>query len=1263
MGVVTGVKKGTATITATSKVNKKVKAAIKVTVKDLKPTSVALNKSKVSLDAGAAAVLKAAAKPAGVYCPVKWSTSKASVAAVDKNGKVTAKGNGTATITCKTTEKNSKGKYLTAKCKVTVTTKVTELAFRAEDVTIKRAGAVYTNTLDVKPATASNKKVTYTSSDEKVAAVDASGKVTAVGEGTAVITAAAQDGSKKTASYKVTVIADRVNDDIKWQYMEQDELFDILERNGNIIVLDIRPDSLPQSDGSDAGYAAGHIEGSLWIPAYPVDTEELESRLTSSYVMERLTEYNDDSPIVIVCQSGAGGAKRTISVLKDEGIDVSRLYILTGGGKALVPGAHKDQLVTGNEEFAGNLVISAADLKKKLDANETLTLVDTRGISGTTKTAKGAITTKWQELSNVSVAAGEAGFARPLPASEVSEKLSALGLGLNDEIVLFSDEYITGGWGDDGRVAWQLIACGYTNVKIVDGGLPAMEKAGIPTQEGASKAAAKTVAVANVDTTSHDITAEELKAHYNEFKIVDVRENAEYQGEILYDETSGGHLKGAIHIRFTDLFKYDGTLKSVSELTKMFEGAGLSKEDKIVTYCTAGIRSAYVQLVLQMCGFENSYNYAESVYRWSNTADAGTADYWDAESEVTSVSFREAELKLSVKGATGSVAVDVKPVYATNRDLTYTSVDKSVAAVDQNGRVTATGYGETTILAVTKDGSSQASYKVTVTKPESVGTRQVFVSPEWVQSVISGDQKESSNYFVAEVSYGPTESAKAYKAGHVPGAYHINSDAVEYDDWNLDGWDDQELYGKEQVDPEDNFNIRSVEELSRFLKDNNITKDTTVIFYGKSATSSDVTRVAFACLYMGVENVKVIDGGMNAWTKADLPIETTVNTVIPGGSSYKFGAEVPAHPEYIMDIDTVKNKLEKDPNFRLVSIRSYDEFIGKKTGYAYISRAGEPEGAVWGKDSGAYVNEAGTVIGIDQFEDILKESNSSLDNELSFYCGTGWRATIPFFICYQAGMDNMSLYDGGWWEWQLDLEKNPYQTITPEQAAVFAAMKFENAEVTQDVNGKTLSASGRTAAENKLKVTPARCSVPEVTYSTDNEKVAIVDAEGVVTTTGCGEATITATAKDGRAASYKVKVLDRTTEYGDEWASLGTTYEELKAMSATDRIILDIRPDTFEDASGYGYLNGHIKGSLHCPVFPVQTAAAEDALQELIDDGSLSGTGKIVVICRSGNAGAKRTMSYLKEKGIDKSRLTYLIGGGNQMIDEHKAELEMGNGK
>lgn len=53
----------------------------------------------------------------------------------------------------------------------------------------------------------------------------------------------------------------------------------------------------------------------------------------------------------------------------------------------------------------------------------------------------------------------------------------------------------------------------------------------------------------------------------------------------------------------------------------MFEDAGITKDDKVVTYCTAGIRSGYMQLILEMCGFKNTQNYDESYYRWCAVED------------------------------------------------------------------------------------------------------------------------------------------------------------------------------------------------------------------------------------------------------------------------------------------------------------------------------------------------------------------------------------------------------------------------------------------------------------------------------------------------------------------------------------------------------------------------------------------------------------------------------------------------------------------
>ncbi len=116
-GVVKGKKVGTTTVKVISKSNKKATAKVKVMVAKKVPTKVTLDNKTLKLEPGKDQKLKATVKGKGVkkaHKKVTWSTSKKSVAKVNKSGKVTAVATGSATITVKTLN----GK--TAKCTVTV---------------------------------------------------------------------------------------------------------------------------------------------------------------------------------------------------------------------------------------------------------------------------------------------------------------------------------------------------------------------------------------------------------------------------------------------------------------------------------------------------------------------------------------------------------------------------------------------------------------------------------------------------------------------------------------------------------------------------------------------------------------------------------------------------------------------------------------------------------------------------------------------------------------------------------------------------------------------------------------------------------------------------------------------------------------------------------------------------------------------------------------------------------------------------------------
>ena len=181
-GKVTGVKAGEATITVTTEDGGKT-ATCKVTVSEtsVAVTGVTLNKTELILDTGGSETLTATVAPAdATNQKVTWKSDKPEIATVDDNGKVTAVKAGTATVTV-TTRDGGK----TATCRVTVSDreiKVTEITLAALAIYVGESKAI---TATVKPDDATNKELTWTSSDETVATVDATGKVTGKKIGTA----------------------------------------------------------------------------------------------------------------------------------------------------------------------------------------------------------------------------------------------------------------------------------------------------------------------------------------------------------------------------------------------------------------------------------------------------------------------------------------------------------------------------------------------------------------------------------------------------------------------------------------------------------------------------------------------------------------------------------------------------------------------------------------------------------------------------------------------------------------------------------------------------------------------------------------------------------------------------------------------------------------------------------------------------------------------------------------------------------------------
>ena len=201
-GTVTGVAEGTAIITATSVGDASKSASCTVTVTKVVAavTGVSVNPTSVSLEPGKSASVVAQVTPDNATNKsVSWSSSNPAVATVDGNGKITAVAVGEATITATTADGGK-----TSTCKVTVTQNVA-LALKEATASVAVSGK-YQIVPTVTGTT--NTAVTYATSNDKVATVDASGVVTGVATGEATITVTSAADTTKTATVKVSVIND-----------------------------------------------------------------------------------------------------------------------------------------------------------------------------------------------------------------------------------------------------------------------------------------------------------------------------------------------------------------------------------------------------------------------------------------------------------------------------------------------------------------------------------------------------------------------------------------------------------------------------------------------------------------------------------------------------------------------------------------------------------------------------------------------------------------------------------------------------------------------------------------------------------------------------------------------------------------------------------------------------------------------------------------------------------------------------------------------
>jgi 3-mercaptopyruvate sulfurtransferase SseA len=274
-----------------------------------------------------------------------------------------------------------------------------------------------------------------------------------------------------------------------------------------------------------------------------------------------------------------------------------------------------------------------------------------------------------------------------------------------------------------------------------------------------------------------------------------------------------------------------------------------------------------------------------------------------------------------------------------------------------------------------------------------------LLTPAWLAALLSGapvDAAPAGAWRLFEVGSGTQAD---FCDAHIPGAAYLDTHWLEHGpSWNKRP--DAEL-------------------LSLFLR-LGIRHDSTVILYGRNSCAA--ARAAHLMLYIGVSDVRLLDGGFAAWLCEG---QTTASGApVCYDPQQHFGIPIPACPHYLTGLAEVASIVRRGGQ-SLVSVRSWDEHIGLTSGYAYIAAKGDIPGARWGRagsgcdvnSMSAYQDACGRLLPAAEIERFWAAAGISADRPSIFYCGTGWRASLAFFYAWLMGWEQISVFDGGWLEW------------------------------------------------------------------------------------------------------------------------------------------------------------------------------------------------------------------------------------------------------
>lgn len=264
-------------------------------------------------------------------------------------------------------------------------------------------------------------------------------------------------------------------------------------------------------------------------------------------------------------------------------------------------------------------LIQPAELAAQIDDNANLVLLDVRwklgSASGAAEFAAGHIPgARYADLDTELASHGEPQDGRhPLPSLEELQE-AARGWGINDgdTVVVYDAQ----GNLAAARAWWLLRWGGLSDVRILDGALPAWTSAGYELATETEPAKPGNVTLTPDSLPVLDI--DDVLDFSSEGVLLDARAIERYAGEVEPIDPKAGHIPGARSAPTGENLDESGRFWTAELLRGRFEELGVGPDTPVAVYCGSGVTAAHQIAALAIAGFEARL-YPGSWSQWSNT--------------------------------------------------------------------------------------------------------------------------------------------------------------------------------------------------------------------------------------------------------------------------------------------------------------------------------------------------------------------------------------------------------------------------------------------------------------------------------------------------------------------------------------------------------------------------------------------------------------------------------------------------------------------